>query len=64
MTRRMPRRPASHASHAWSTVTDVCAALGVDDGGGPGSAQLANLRAGLRSVPPLVRTTAKQAAPA
>lgn len=32
---------------------DVCAALGVDDGGGLGSTQLANLRAGLRSVPPL-----------
>ncbi|BCP04612.1 hypothetical protein [Mycobacterium paraintracellulare] len=31
----------------------VLAALGVDDGGGRGSVQLANLRAGLRSVPPL-----------
>lgn len=43
---------------------DVLAALGVDDGGGSTSTQLANLRAGLRSVPPLVHDTAKQAAPA
>ncbi|OBK97748.1 hypothetical protein A5645_05600 [Mycobacterium asiaticum] len=32
---------------------DVLAALGITDGGGPGSTQLANLRAGLRAVPPL-----------
>lgn len=32
---------------------DVLTALGITDGGGPGSSQLANLRAGLRSVPPL-----------
>ncbi|MGV7633070.1 hypothetical protein [Mycobacterium persicum] len=32
---------------------DVLAALGVDDGGGPGSSQLASLRSGTRSVPPL-----------
>ncbi|ORB51420.1 M50 family metallopeptidase [Mycobacterium persicum] len=31
----------------------VLAALGIDDGGGPGSVQLANLRAGLRRVPAL-----------
>jgi hypothetical protein len=32
---------------------DVLAALGITDGGGLSSTQLANLRAGLRSVPPL-----------
>lgn len=32
---------------------DVCKALGITDGGGLTSTQLANLRAGLRSVPPL-----------
>ncbi|MBV5244441.1 hypothetical protein KUF57_12950 [Mycolicibacterium sp. PAM1] len=31
---------------------DVCEALGITDGGGLTSTQLANLRAGLRSVPP------------
>jgi hypothetical protein len=31
--------------------TDVCAALGLTDGGGPGSFELANIRAGLRAVP-------------
>lgn len=31
---------------------DVLAALNISDGGGPGSTQLANLRAGLREVPP------------
>jgi len=30
---------------------DVLAALGITDGGGPGSVQLASLRAGLRAVP-------------
>lgn len=35
------------------TQTDVVAALGLTDGGGRGSAQLANLRAGLWDVPPL-----------
>lgn len=35
---------------------DVCAALGVTDGGGPGSFQLANIKAGLqRPVPRRVR---------
>ncbi|ETB26762.1 hypothetical protein O983_07200, partial [Mycobacterium avium 09-5983] len=33
--------------------TDVCEALGITDGGGPGSSQLAGLRAGMRPVPPL-----------
>ncbi|WP_019969755.1 hypothetical protein [Mycobacterium sp. 141] len=42
---------------------DVCKALGLTDGGGPGSVQLANLRAGLRTVPTFVPAT-KQAAPA
>ncbi|OBF93043.1 hypothetical protein A5773_20055 [Mycobacterium sp. 852014-52450_SCH5900713] len=32
---------------------DVCKALGISDGGGPGSAQLAHIRAGLRPVPPI-----------
>lgn len=36
-----------------ATHDDVLKALGVDDGGGPGSTQLANLRAGLRAVTPL-----------
>ncbi|WP_373202368.1 hypothetical protein [Mycobacterium marinum] len=36
-----------------ATHTDVLAALGVSDGGGPGSVQLANLKAGLRRVPPI-----------
>ena len=29
---------------------DVCAALGLSDDGGPGSFELANIRAGLRAV--------------
>lgn len=41
---------------------DVVAALGIDDGGGPGSSQLASLRAGMRAVPPI--TTKKQPVPA
>lgn len=40
---------------------DVLAALGVDDGGGLTSVQLASLRSGLRTVPPIA---AKQPAPA
>ncbi|MCV7223640.1 M50 family metallopeptidase [Mycolicibacterium elephantis] len=36
-----------------ATHADVCAALGITDGGGPGSVQLANIRAGLRDVPPV-----------
>lgn len=39
---------------------DVLVALGVDDGGGPGSVQLAALRSGCRSVPPI---TAKNGQP-
>lgn len=35
---------------------DVCTALGITDGGGPGSSQLASLKAGLRSVPPIATT--------
>lgn len=35
------------------TQTAVCEALGITDGGGPGSSQLAGLRAGMRPVPPL-----------
>ncbi|EFG74823.1 hypothetical protein HMPREF0591_5263 [Mycobacterium parascrofulaceum ATCC BAA-614] len=34
-----------------ATHADVCAALGLTDDGGPGSVQLANLRAGMRPVP-------------
>lgn len=34
-----------------ATHTEVCAALGITDGGGPGSSQLAGLRAGMRPVP-------------
>lgn len=36
-----------------ATHDDVCKALGITDGGGPGSSQLASLRAGLRHVPPI-----------
>ncbi len=36
---------------------DVCEALGITDGGGPTSPQLAGLRAGMRSVPPLAPVT-------
>lgn len=35
------------------TQTTVCEALGITDGGGPGSSQLAGLRAGMHPVPPL-----------
>lgn len=36
-----------------ATHDDVCKALGITDGGGTGSSQIASLRAGLRTVPPL-----------
>ncbi|CAJ1498847.1 hypothetical protein [[Mycobacterium] burgundiense] len=36
-----------------ATHDDVCKALGITDSGGPGSSQLASLRAGLRRVPPI-----------
>jgi hypothetical protein len=36
-----------------ATHDDVWKALGITDGGGPGSSQLASLRAGLRHVPPI-----------
>lgn len=39
---------AGETSHS-----DVCEALGLTDDGGPGSSQLAGLRAGMRPVPPL-----------
>jgi hypothetical protein len=42
--------------------TDVLTALGITDGGGPSSAQLAGLRSGFRRVPPITRTTKKQRA--
>lgn len=45
-----------------ATHADVLAALGITDGGGPGSVQLANLRAGLRDVPPVERRKRKRAA--
>ncbi|MCV7218505.1 hypothetical protein H7J51_24910 [Mycobacterium crocinum] len=35
------------------THDDVCKALGITDNGGPGSSQIASLRAGLRRVPPI-----------
>jgi hypothetical protein len=44
------------------TEADVLAALGVDDGGGRTSVQLASIRSGCRAVPPI--TTKKQAVPA
>lgn len=40
-----------------ATHDDVCKALGVTDGGGTGSSQIASLRAGLRTVPPIASTT-------
>lgn len=45
-------RVAKHL-HRTGEVThaDVCEALGITDGGGPGSAQLSGLRAGMRPVP-------------
>lgn len=43
------------------TQDDVLAALGVDDGGGPTSVQLASIRSGCREVPPL---SPKQPVPA
>ncbi|OBB32576.1 hypothetical protein A5792_02485 [Mycolicibacterium peregrinum] len=36
-----------------ATQDDVCKALGITDGGGTGSSQIASLRAGLRTVPPI-----------
>ncbi|VBA46640.1 hypothetical protein LAUMK13_05704 [Mycobacterium innocens] len=36
-----------------ATNDDVLKALGVTDGGGTGSSQIASLRAGLRRVPPI-----------
>lgn len=36
-----------------ATHDDVCKALGITDGGGPSSSQLASLKAGLRRVPPI-----------
>ncbi|OKH80878.1 hypothetical protein EB75_18895 [Mycobacterium sp. ST-F2] len=45
-----------------ATHADVCAALGVTDGGGRTSAQLAGIRSGCRSVPAL--TKARTPAPA
>lgn len=36
-----------------ATHDDVCKALGITDGGGPGSSHLASLKAGLRRVPPI-----------
>lgn len=36
-----------------ATNADVLAALGITDGGGPGSSQLASLRSGWRRVPPI-----------
>lgn len=47
------------------TEADVLAALGVTDGGGRTSAQLASLRSGMRPVPPLASKAAtRQPAPA
>lgn len=45
-----------------ATHDDVLAALGVDDGGGLGSVQLANIRARLRNVPPIERRKRERAA--
>lgn len=44
------------------TQEDVLAALGITDGGGLTSAQLASLRSGFRPVPPLATTEPKRAA--
>ncbi|KZS74744.1 hypothetical protein A4G26_22945 [Mycobacterium kansasii] len=45
-----------------ATHVDVLAALGVTDGGGPGSSQIASIKAGMRSVPPIAASAdAKQA---
>lgn len=47
-------RVAKHVHRTGEALhADVCEALGITDGGGPGSAQLAGLRAGMRPVPPL-----------
>ncbi|MGV7277008.1 hypothetical protein PJJ83_07880 [Mycobacterium kansasii] len=45
-----------------ATHGDVLGALSVDDGGGAGSVQLANIRARLRSVPPIEHRKRKRAA--
>jgi hypothetical protein len=47
-----------------ATEADVLAALGVNDGGGRTSVQLAGLRSGTRSVPPLETKQTKAAVPA
>jgi len=36
-----------------ATHDDVCKVLGITDGGGRSSSQLASLKAGLRRVPPI-----------
>ncbi|BBZ64515.1 hypothetical protein [Mycolicibacterium monacense] len=41
-----------------ATHDDVCKALGITDGGGTGSSQIASLRAGLRSVPKIAAVPA------
>lgn len=46
------------------TQADVLAALGISDGGGRTSAQLASLRAGMYAVPPLSAPLPKQTVPA
>lgn len=45
----------AHKIHVGGEAThdNVCTALGLTDGGGPGSSQIASLRAGLRGVPPI-----------
>ncbi|PBD11483.1 M50 family metallopeptidase [Mycobacterium avium subsp. hominissuis] len=43
-----------------ATQADVLAALSVDDGGGLSSFQLANIRARLRSVPPIERAAVRK----
>ncbi len=45
----------AHKIHVGGEAThdDVCKALGITDNGGPGSSQIASLRAGLRRVPPI-----------
>jgi hypothetical protein len=48
-------RVAQHLHrHGEATQDDVLAALGCDDGGGPTSVQLAGIRSGCRSVPPVI----------
>jgi hypothetical protein len=58
-------RTAQHLHRAGeASEADVLAALGVDDGGGATSVQLAGLRSGCRSVPPLAVKATKQRASA